>query len=141
MTYFFCFDILRLCLEQDTALPFSNKVESILQFSLNVTLVSSHTQKIIKQSTLLCYKYLLWQLGILTKTVCGLREETIQITTHPVDNIQNNLLIFLKSLMYSCRLFFGSNSKAELEALALYISRTFVFHGSVGKTDPLLLIL
>ena len=45
MTYFFCFDILRLYLEQDTALPFSNKVESILQFSLNVTLVSSHTQK------------------------------------------------------------------------------------------------
>lgn len=41
MTYFFCFDILSLYLEQNTALPFSNKVESILQFSLKVTFVSS----------------------------------------------------------------------------------------------------
>ena len=73
MTYFFCFDILRLYLEQDTALPFSNKVESILQFYLKVTFVSSqnicqftHTQKNNEQSTLLCYKYLLWQLCVLT---------------------------------------------------------------------------
>lgn len=56
MTYFFCFDILSLYLEQDTALPSPNKVESIFQFSLIVTFVSSqdicqftHTKIIISK--------------------------------------------------------------------------------------------
>ena len=39
--------------------------------------------------------------------------------------------------MHSCRLFFGSNSKAELEALALYISRTFISR-VLGEIGPII---
>ena len=46
------------------------------------------------------------------------------ITTQSVDNIQNNLLIFKITNAQLIAFSFGSNSKAELEALALYIPRT-----------------
>lgn len=103
MTYFFCFDILSLYLEQDTALPFPNKVESILQFSLKVTFVSSqdicqftHKKNNNKQSTVLCYKYLTVAAmhSHLRKSVGLEKRPSFVITTQLVDNIQNNLLIF-----------------------------------------------